>query len=171
LKTPICTFDARVGILCGKCEAKLQSGRLKKTDVEGAIKITKLAEFDQEINKFTMAGASKVDDEFILKLRGSDISILHANNALLKKIEDEFKSKVWFVEAEASDRRFIENLIYPARVITVNLIWLPDGSKLTKVIVSTLNIQELQRNTEKIKRIAKEIRDLELLLEIQRQIR
>jgi hypothetical protein len=48
------------------------------------------------------------------------------------------------------------------------LIWLPDGSKLTKVIVSTLNTQELQRNTEKIKKIAKEMRDLELLLEIQR---
>jgi len=170
LKTPICTFDAKTGLLCAKCETKLRSGYLKETDIEGAMKITKLAERNQDINKFTMAGAFKVGDDFVLKLRGSDISVLHANTTLLKIVEDEFKGKVWFVEAEASGRRFIENLLYPARVITVNLIWLPDGTKLTKVIVSTRNLRELQqRNIEKIKRIAKEIRDIELLLEFEHQ--
>ena len=60
---------------------------------------------------------------------------------------------------------FIENLLYLSRIITVNLIWLPDGIKLTKVIVSPHNFSELeQQDIEKIKRIAKEIKDIELLL-------
>jgi transcription antitermination factor NusA-like protein len=168
LKIPICTFDAKTGILCAKCETKLKLGHLKQADVEGAIKITKLAEHNQDINKFTMVGAAKVDGDFVLILRGSDISVLRANTMLPTKIEHEFQSKVWFVEAEATDKRFIENLLFPLRVQTVNLIWLPDGNKLTRVIIAgKSNNPESKITIEKIKKIAKEIRNIELLVEFE----
>lgn len=169
MKTPICTFDAKTAILCTKCETRLRLGHLTHADVDGAIKITKLAERNQDINKFTMTGASRVDKDFILALRGSDISAIRANSILSKKFEDEFQSKVWFIESEATDRRFIENLFFPAKVRAVNMIWLPDGSKLTKAIISTPNKFESQSNIEKIKQIAKEIRNIELLVEFELQ--
>ena len=169
MKTPICTFDAKTGILCAKCETKLRLGHLTHADIEGAMKITKIAEHNQDVNKFTMISAAKVDDDFILILRGSDIIVLRTNTSLSKKFEDEFQSKVWFVEAEATDRRFIENLFFPAKVLTVNLIWLPDGNKLTKAIVTDGNPSELESNVEKIKKIAKEIRNIELLVEVQQK--
>ena len=169
MKTPICTFDAKAAILCTKCETKLRLGHLTNADVDGAIKISRLAERNQDINKFTMVRASQVDDDFILSLHGSDISVLRTNSSLIKKFEDEFQRKVWFVEAEATDRRFIENLFFPAKVLMVNLIWLPDGSKSTRVIISTLSKPELQLNVEKIKKIAKEIRNIELLIEFEHQ--
>jgi transcription antitermination factor NusA-like protein len=169
LKTPICTFDAKTGILCAKCETKLRLGQLTHADIEGAMKITKIAEHNQDVNKFTMISAAKVDDDFILILRGSDIIVLRRNKSLSKKFEDEFQSKVWFVEAEATDRRFIENLFFPAKVLTVNLVWLPDGNKLTKAIVTDGNHSELESNVEKIKKIAKEIRNIELLVELQQK--
>jgi transcription antitermination factor NusA-like protein len=142
---------------------------LTHADIEGAMKITKIAEHNQDVNKFTMISAAKVDDDFILILRGSDIIVLRTNTSLSKKFEDEFQSKVWFVEAEATDRRFIENLFFPAKVLTVNLIWLPDGNKLTKAIVTDGNHSELESNVEKIKKIAKEIRNIELLVELQQK--
>ena len=169
MKTPICTFDAKAAILCTKCETKLRLGHLTHADVDGAIKISRLAERNQDINKFTMVRASQVDDDFILSLHGSDISVLRTNSSLIKKFEDEFKRKVWFVEAEATDKKFIENLFFPAKVLMVNLIWLPDGSKSTRVIISTLSKPELQLNVEKIKKIAKEIRNIELLVEFEHQ--
>ena len=169
MRTPICTFDAKTAILCTKCETRLRLGHLTHADVDGAIKITKLAERNQDINKFTMTGASRVDKDFILALRGSDISAIRANSILSKKFEDEFQSKVWFIESEATDRRFIENLFFPAKVRAVNMIWLPDGSKLTKAIISTPNKFESQSNIEKIKQIAKEIRNIELLVEFEHQ--
>src|SRR5919202_5935305 len=158
MKIPICTFDAKTAILCTKCETKLRSGQLTDADIEGAIKITKLAERNHDINKFTMASASKVDDDFVIALSGSDISTIRSNPTLLKKFEDEFQSKVWFVEAQATDKRFIENLFFPIKVLAVNILWLPDGRKLTKVIISSLDKIEAQQqhpNIEKVKQIAK----------------
>ena len=136
-------------------------------DVEGAIKISRLAEHNEYVNKFTMVRASKVDDDFILSLSGSDINVLRINPPLIKEFENEFQSKVWFIETDATDRRFIENLFFPAKVLMANLIWLPDGSKLTKVIISTQNQPELQLNLEKIKKIAKEIRNIEMVVEFE----
>jgi transcription antitermination factor NusA-like protein len=165
LKTPICTFDAKTAILCTKCETKLRLGQLTDTDIEGAIKITKLAERNQDVSKFTMTSAFKVDEDFIIALSKADIGTIRSNPTLLKKFEDE----VWFVEAQASDKKFIENLFFPIRVLAVNIVWLPYGSKLTKAIISASDKIEPQQhlNIEKIKQIAKKIRNIELLLEFE----
>ena len=37
MKTPICSFDAKSGILCGTCENKVKNGSLTKGDVEVSI--------------------------------------------------------------------------------------------------------------------------------------
>ena len=169
MKTPICTFDAKTATLCTKCETRLRLGQLTDADVEGAIKITKLAQRNQDINKFTMTFAFKVDEDFIIALSGADIGTIRSNPALLKKFEDEFQSKVWFVEAQATDKRFIENLFFPTKVLAVNILWLPDGSKLTKVIISASDKIGPQQhpNIEKVKQIAKKIKNIELLVEFE----
>ena len=52
----------------------------------------------------TLRGAYKVDDDFILTLGSSDINILRTYPSVLRTFEDEFQSKVWFVEGQATDR-------------------------------------------------------------------
>jgi transcription antitermination factor NusA-like protein len=72
--------------------------------------------------------------------------------------------KVWFVETEVSDRRFIESLFHPAKVLSVNFFWLPEANKLTKVIVAD-DAKNVPVNIEKLEKIAKAIRNIELLVE------
>ncbi|MGI0029829.1 MAG: transcription elongation factor NusA, partial [Nitrososphaera sp.] len=109
-----------------------------------------------------------VDGDLILVLRSPDVSILRSNPALAQRIESEFGQKIWFVESEASDRRFMENLFHPAKVLSVNLFWLPDGNKLTKVMASG-NPEKQRVNTEKVQKIAKAVRNIELLVEFEHQ--
>ncbi|HKG31017.1 MAG TPA: hypothetical protein VKA91_07070 [Nitrososphaeraceae archaeon] len=167
MKTPICSFDAKTGTLCSKCEDKLRSGHLTQADVECAVKLVKIAERDQEINKFTMINAYHVNGDIVLVLQRSDLSVLRSNVELSRKIEQQFENKVWFVEAEATDKRFLENLFFPARILTINLIWLPDGSKLTKVIVAAKGGQVSGINVEQIQKITKTVRNIELLVDFE----
>ena len=167
MKTPICSFDAKTGTLCSKCEDKLRSGHLTQADVECAVKLVKIAERDQEINKFTMINAYHVNGDIVLVLQRSDLSALRSNVELSRKIQQQFQSKVWFVEAEATDRRFLENLFFPARILTINLIWLPDGNKLTKVIVAAKDAQVSGINVEQIQKITKSVRNIELLVDFE----
>ena len=167
MKTPICSFDAKTGTLCSKCEDKLRSGQLSQVDVDSAVKMTQIAERDQEINKFTMVNAYQVNGDTVLVLQRSDISALRSNTELARKIQAQYESKIWFVEADATDKRFIENLFFPARIININLIWLPDGIKLTKVIVALQDTQESNINIERIQKITKRVRNLELLVDLE----
>jgi transcription antitermination factor NusA-like protein len=158
LKTPICSFDAKTGVLCGRCEERLRSNDLTDDEVYASVTLTKLVQRHPEVDKFSLVTAFKVEDDFVLVLRGSDLLLIRSHEEILADIETHFNTRVWFVESDSSERRFIENLLYPRRVLSVNLVWLPDGNKLTMVILETKDIQ-------KIKRIARKIKGIELLIE------
>lgn len=164
MKTPICSFDAKSGVLCRTCEAKLKSGSITQDDIYAAKKLISLADRSQEINKFTLIRGTRVNGDFVLVLRGHDISVLRGNQELANRIEKEMGQKVWFVETEASDRRFIESLFHPVKVLSVNFFWLPEANKLTKVIVAD-DAKNVQFNLEKVQKIAKAVRGIELLVE------
>ena len=165
MKTPICSFDAKTGILCSKCESKLKTGHLSDADIEASIKLTRLAEKNNVIDKFTLVGAYKIEDKLIFILPTSNISTLRSDNELLNKIKKEFNNNVWFVESGATERRFIENLIFPIKISSINLVWLPDGNKITKIIISNKKNQNKKVDTSTITKIAKEIKNIELLIE------
>jgi hypothetical protein len=171
LKTPICLFDARTGILCSKCDAKLTSGQLNQAAVYSSMKLAKLADKDQEINKFTLVGSQKVDDDYILFFRTSDIITIRSNPKIMQKFAGEFDANLWFVEAEGTERRFMENLFYPHRVLNMNLVWLPDGNKLTRVMVSHKQGKQsdLPPDVEKIRKVAQAVKNVDLIVEFEKQ--
>ena len=168
MKTPICSFDAKTGVLCAKCEERLNSGQITKDDVEAAILLTKVASKSPEVDKFTLNKGASVESEFVLALRGSDVITLRSNSALAERIEKEFEQKVWFLDSEASERGFVEGLFHPARVTSVNQFWLPDGNKLTKVILAGRAGQK-KIDIEKVQKIAKAVRNIELLVEFEQK--
>jgi transcription antitermination factor NusA-like protein len=165
LKTPICSFDAKTGVLCGRCEERLRSNDLTKDEVYASLTLTKLTQRHPEVDKFSLVTAFKVDDDFVLVLKGTDLLIIRSHRDIRVDIEAIFNARVWFVESESSERRFVENLLYPWRVLSVNLVWLPDGKKLTRVILEAKKISNSKDDVPKIQRIAKKIKDIELLVE------
>jgi transcription antitermination factor NusA-like protein len=166
LKSPICPFDAKSGVLCTKCESKLESGGITRDDVEAAIRLARLADRSQDVDRFTLLRGAKVDDDFVLVLRSSDVTALRGDSDLAQKVEGEFGQKVWFVESEASERRFVEGLLHPLRVLSVNQFWLPGGDRLTKAVV-TGDSKRARVNIEKAVKIAKAVRGIELLVEFE----
>lgn len=163
-------FDAKTGILCSKCDSKLISGQLNQAAVYSSIKLAKLADKDQNINKFTLVASQKVDDDYILFLRTSDIITIRSNPSILQKFAGEFNTNLWFVEAEGTDRRFMENLFYPHRILNMNLIWLPDGNKLTRVIVSQVTGDSGRSlDVDKIRKVAKAVKNIDLIVEFEGQ--
>lgn len=165
MKTPICSFDAKTGILCTKCESKLKSGHLSNGDIEASVKLTKLAEENTTIDKFTLNGAYKIDQDLVIVLPSSDISIIRSDENLLKKIQKEFNDKIWFIENGATEKRFIENLLYPTKIYSLNLVWLPDGNKLTKIVIVEKKNNHKPLEDHKIKKIANRLKKIELLIE------
>ncbi len=169
MKTPICSFDARTGILCPKCDSRLKSGHLSKTDVEISTKLAKAAEKNQDLQKINLTKAEQVDGEYILVLEPGTLSPLRRDTGFPKTLQGILGGKVWLTEADTTDRKVLEDLFFPVRIANVNTAWLPDGTKLTRVIVAGRKTERFPHDTEKITRILRDTRGMELMVEFERQ--
>jgi hypothetical protein len=166
LRLPICIFDAKTGVLCPKCESRLKNGELSKIDVECSIKLIKLSNKNQDVDKLNLIGSQKIDEDYVLILKDSNVSHINSNDKLISSIEKEFNGKVWFVEANSSVRKILENLFFPIRILKTNMIWLPDGNQVTQVTIESKDYEKFFSIIEKIKRIVNVVRNIELVVEI-----
>ena len=166
MRLPICIFDAKTGVLCPKCESRLKNGELTKTDVESSIKLIKLSNKNQDIDKLNLIGSQKIDEDYVLILKESNVSHINSNDKLISLIEKEFNGKVWFVEANSSVRKILENLFFPIRILKTNMIWLPDGNQVTQVTIESKDYEKFFSKIEKVKKIVNVVRNIELVVEI-----
>jgi hypothetical protein len=166
LRLPICIFDAKTGVLCPKCESRLKNGELSKIDVESSIKLIKLSNKNQDIDKLNLIGSQKIDEDYVLILKDSNVSHINSNDKLISLIEKEFNGKVWFVEANSSVRKILENLFFPIRILKTNMIWLPDGNQVTQVTIESKDYEKFFSKIEKVKKIVNVVRNIELVVEV-----
>ena len=169
LRIPICSFDAKTGILCAKCQSKLDSGQITQADVRVSKALVKLAEKIPDFNKVTLLRGVEADGNFVLEVEQADAAMFRAKPELKTKIEEQLKQRVWVVGTSPSDRRFLEDLLYPNRILTVNTVWLPDGSKLTKVIIPGRRGDRVAGELEALKTVVKQVRGIELMVEFERE--
>ena len=149
------------------CENKLYTGQISKSDVDGSMILTKLAQKNPDIDKMNLIGSKEIDDEIILIFKSSDVRKIRSNTKLFDLIVKTFKKSVWIVESDSNDRRFLENLFYPIGIDNVNSIWLPDGHKLTRVVVDK-KIKDIKEKTaDTIKKISLSLRKIDLVIETQ----
>ena len=168
-KLPICYFDARTGILCANCEARLQKGEIGRADVEASKAVAHLSERFPELGKVSLKRAFEASGSYVLEFDQSDLSSLRSNPMLLSELEGALKGKVWLVGAGGSDRKFLEDVFFPAKVLTVNTVWLPDGGKKTKVIVPAKRSERRIGDFDKLREAVKRARGIELLVETERE--
>lgn len=169
-KLPICYFDARTGILCGNCEARLSRGELTAADVEASRAIAQLSDRVPELGKVTLRRASEAKGSYVLEFEQSDMAALRSNPLLQPELEGALKGRVWLVRAGASDRKFLEEVLFPAKVLTVNTVWMPDGEKKTKVIVPARRSERRIGDFDKLRDAVKQARGIELLVETEREV-
>ncbi|MEE9586134.1 MAG: hypothetical protein V3W09_04460 [Nitrososphaerales archaeon] len=168
MRLPICLFDAKTGILCPKCEGKFKSGHLTKTDVDLSIKLSGLQVKIPELDKTTLLHALEVDGDLALVMGKGDHDILRKNHRVFRNLEKEVGRKIWVVEGETSDRQVLEDIFFPIKILMVNVVWLPDGSKLTKVIVPGRKTKRFPLDLERAKSVVKAIRGIDLIVEFER---
>ncbi len=169
MKTPICSFDARTGVLCPQCDAKLRSGQLSRTDVDVSIKLTKAAEKNSDLAKISLTRAIQIGNDYVLILDPGTLAPLRRDPSFQKNLQTVLGGKIWLTEADTTDRKELEDLFFPIRVANVNTVWLPDGTKLTKVVIPGKKTERFPHDTEMISRILKETREMDLMVEFERQ--
>jgi transcription antitermination factor NusA-like protein len=167
MKFPICDFDAKNSILCPQCERRVEEGELTKSDVDASIKLAQLAKTNQEIDKFTLYSCKEFDGNFVLSFSKNDIMVIRQSRVLYRLLQDQFQGKIWLVEAEENDKKFIEDMLFPTKILSINSVWAPGGVQKTKAVVSGKWTPRFPINTETVIQIVKNARNLDIEIEFE----
>ncbi len=166
VKTPLCNFCLKSGMLCPKCEEKVRAGEITELDIKIAKLLLGLEEKFPVLQDIYLHRAVETGNIITLLLNRNDVSrILSQGGKILRAIGDETGKKVRILEYKGDLRKFLEDIFAPASIVTINTIWLPDGSTETRVILSERDLKRLPASVETLKELARKIRDVTLRIE------
>ena len=120
MKLPICTFDAKNAVLCPQCEGKEESGDITQADVDASIVIAKIGKTANELENFTLFSCKEFDGNYVLSLAKNDIMAIRQSRTLYRLLQEQFSGKIWLVEADENDKKFIEDLFFPTKILSIN---------------------------------------------------
>jgi transcription antitermination factor NusA-like protein len=163
---PICGFDAKNAVLCPQCEGKVETGELTKADVDASILFAKIAKSNKQIENFSLYSCKEFQENYIIALAKNDIMTIRQSRTIYRLLQDQFKKKIWLVEADETDKKFIEDLFFPTKILAINSVW-AGGIQKTKAVVSGKWTPKFPIDTKKVIEIVKNARNLDIEIEFE----
>ncbi|MEM3173721.1 MAG: hypothetical protein QXU02_02425, partial [Candidatus Bathyarchaeia archaeon] len=166
MKTELCQFCLRSGILCQKCRAKIERGEVTQRDLEIARLLVSIEDEYPLLQDVYFRGSIEADNILAILVRRGDMNkILSYGGKIIKFLESKTGKSVRVLEYNSSERKFIEDLFAPLTVLAINKIWLPDGSIETRVILKGKDKKRGSLNINAMKEIARKVKGITLRVE------
>lgn len=97
--------------------------------------------------------------------QGDVPKLLSYGGKIIKELSQKTGKAIRVLEYGVSDRKFLEDLFAPYTILTINTIWLPDGTTETRVILKKRGRKPPRLNVEALKKIAKKLKGITLRIE------
>lgn len=133
LKLPICTFDAKTGVLCPNCKRKLQQGEISDLDVEMSKLLAKNQNKIRDLARSVFSGS--FDTQKLAIMVGNDAlrEVVEGNTKLHEELEKVANKSVEVVVRKGTTKETIATLFHPMEVGGIDEIFVPDGTKELRI--------------------------------------
>ncbi len=133
----ICEVCLKSDVLCPACEEKFEKGRLEKIDIEVARFLESLKEKFKVLRDAKILKVFKTEENIIIIAKKGDApKLIGKNGAIVKILSKEFKKPVKIVEYDEDIRKFLNNLVFPASIEGVNIVYGKNGETKYKIRVT-----------------------------------
>ena len=166
MKTVLCSFCLKSGILCQKCSARLQSGEITQLDLKIARSLLSLEEKYPPLQSVYFHRAVEAGNTLALIVGIGDVHrLLGYGGRIIKALSEETGKNIRILEDRVDERKFLEDLFAPLSIMTINTIWLPDGSTETRAILRKRRGTQPPFDVKALREIAQKIRNMTLRVE------
>jgi len=167
VQTHLCEFCLRSGMLCSKCREKIKTGEVTDLYMKAAQSLLEIENQYPLLQKTRLENVVRAGGFLVLVVgRGDRNRFMSYGGKLTRALGDEFKKRVLVIEEGVSDRQFLEDLFTNQHIVTINIIWLPDGSTETRVVLRAQRRQRLsKKRINALLEIAKKVRNMSLRVE------
>ncbi len=166
MQTQLCEFCLKSGMFCSKCQTKIKTGAVSSDYIDVAKKLISMEGKNQFLQSVTLDNVVDAGGFLVLVVGKGDAAKFYANPAPVRDLGDALNKKVVVLEAGMNDRKFLEDLFSGQQIVTINIIWLPDGSTETRVVLSARGTKRLsKKRIQALTEIAKKVRKMDLRVE------
>lgn len=166
MKTVLCSFCLKSGILCQKCSARLESGEISELDLKIARLLLSLEEKYPPLQNVYFHRAVEAGKTLAIIVGCGDVHrLLGYGGRIIKALNEETGKNIRVLEDGVDERKFLEDLFAPLSIMTINTIWLPDGSTETRAILRKRRGAQPPFDVKALKEIAQTIRSMTLRVE------
>jgi len=166
VKTVLCSFCLKSGMLCQKCLGRLESGAVSELDLRVARFLLSLEDRFPSLQNVYFHGAVDVGGTLAIIVGSGDVPrVLGFGGKIIKALSEEVGKSVRVLEYGVDDRKFLEDLFAPLSIVTINTIWLPDGTTETRVILRRGRGRHPPFDVKALKEIARKVRNIVLRVE------
>lgn len=166
MQIQLCEFCLKSGMLCSKCQAKLESGEVSDQYMEVAKTLLNMENQYQFLQKVRLDNVLDAGGYLILVVGKGDNAKFNSAQKLIRDLGDKFNKRVLVIESGTKDRKFLEDLFANQHIVTINIIWLPDGSTETRVVLQGRGSRRLsKKRLQALISVAKKVRNMNLRVE------
>lgn len=153
------------GILCQKCSGKVKSGEFTELDLKVARLLLSLEETYPSLQNVYFHKAIDTGKTLaIIVGKGDSHRLLGYGGKIVKALMERTGKNIRVLEHNVDDRKFLEDLFAPLSIVTINTIWLPDGTTENRVILRKKG-GKLPFDIDALKEIAYKVRRMTLRVE------
>jgi len=162
----VCLFCLKSGILCSKCQAKLRLGDVSELDLRIGRLLLSLESKFPSLQEICFHKAVEANDVLALIVGQGDVArLLSYGGKIIRAVGKTIGKSIRVLEHGVDTRKFLEDLFAPLSIITINTIWLPDGSTETRVILRKRGRKRPPLHVGALKEIAQKVRGITLRVE------
>jgi transcription antitermination factor NusA-like protein len=166
LQIQLCEFCLKSGMLCSKCQAKVQSGEVSEKYMDVAKSLLGMENQNQFLQKVSLENVLDVGGFLVLVVGKGDSAKFNSAPKLVRDLGDKFGKRILVIESGTKDRKFLEELFASQHIVTINMIWLPDGSTETRVVLQGRGARRLsKKRIQALTSVAKDVRNMDLRVE------
>jgi transcription antitermination factor NusA-like protein len=166
VRATLCNFCLKSGILCQKCQEKLKLGEVTETYLKVARLLISLENKYIPLQNVFLHDAIETNGVLALIVGRGDVArILSYGGKIVRELSEKTGKTIRVLEHGTEDRKFLEDLFAPFQIVTINTIWLPDGTTETRVILKSSRRKTPRIDINSLKEIARKIRGITLRVE------
>ena len=170
VKTILDAFCVKSGILCRRCEEKLQKGLITELDLKVIRKMVEMEKDHPVLQDVNYHRSVEAEDMIAILVDKKDLPRLLGGGAkVVKELGESFGKRVKLISFGGDDRAFLEDLFSPLSILTINTVWIPDGSTETKVILTGRGPWKMPVDLDMVQNIAKDMRGMTLRVQFERE--
>ncbi|MCD6414523.1 MAG: hypothetical protein J7L23_02735 [Candidatus Diapherotrites archaeon] len=133
MQAPICTTCARSGVLCPECRKKLENNEITKLDIELAGLLCKMEDKELIKGEASFERTIAVDSLLLVLTKGDIPTLIGRGGRVVRYLSQNLRKTVRVIK-DTDFKTQVMDLIAPARLLGINIVYKPDGDETLIII-------------------------------------